>query len=67
MKAVSFLNNVRSGSDLVNKSSENHEGYVTTPNNRLTSSLFVGAGIDLIQSCFLVSGLTLLSVRTTPM
>ena len=46
MKAVSFLNNVRSGSDLVNKSSENHEGYITTPNNRLTSSLFVGAGTD---------------------
>ena len=25
MNTVSFLNNVRSGSDLVNKSSENHE------------------------------------------
>ena len=45
VNATSFFRSVLSGSDLVDRSSENLERYVTTPSSLLTSSfLFVGWG-----------------------
>ena len=67
VKATSFFRSVLSSLDLVDRSSENLDRYVTTPSILLTSSLLVGAGMACMLSCFRGSGLTPLSVSITPM
>ena len=59
VNTTSFLRRVLSGSDLVDRSSENADRFVITLTSLLTFSLLVGAATACLLSCCHGSGFSL--------